>query len=412
MLDKHHPYHQVNGGRYPYFQSLALDTLILDVIAVDDRTVKFELLRPDSSFLINLATDFAVILSEEYGAALLKQQKARNIDFRPIGTGPFKFFDYRKDSFIKYRRHDEYWRQSARIERLVFDITPKSSVRMTKLLTGECDVIAYPAAVELDIINRSDELQLTVKTGLNVGYMAFNTLREPFDIPEVRRAISHAVNRSAVLEAVYYGTATIANSMLPPVSWAYNASLPPIDFDPAYARELLAEAGLESGFEFDLWVMPLQRVYNPSPQKTAQLIKSNLADIGVRANLIHYDWHTFQNKVAAGEHDAVLLGWMADTPDPDNFFRPMLSCQALSLGSNRASWCNYEFDQLLNSALRTQHRETRKKFYGEAQQILHEELPLLYIAHALRIQAQRSDVKGLSANPFGGISFANAYRKH
>ncbi|WP_205695405.1 ABC transporter substrate-binding protein SapA [Corallincola luteus] len=410
ILDKEHPYHHVGGGQYPYFQSVGLDNLVMSVTTPDPFTVQFDLLRPDASFLTTLATDFAVILSAEYGEWLEKRRQQSYIDSRPIGTGPFSFATYRKDSYIKYRRHPAYWGPPAKLERLVFDITPAPSARLAKLITGECDVIALPSASEMTLLRKSEQIKLNLQTGLNVGYLAFNTQHPPFDDARVRRAIAHAIDRERLLAAVYFGTATLANSVLPPVSWAYNDALPVLDYDPETARELLQEAGLEQGFSFELWAPPVPRVYNPSPLKMAQLIKADLKKVGVTAEIVSYDWQTFRRHLQAGRHDATLLGWMADTADPDNFFRPLLTCQALSYGTNRAQWCDFEFDRLLNSALETPSRIQRKAYYSDAQKIISEQLPIFPIAHALRFQAYRKGITGMDLNPYGGIRFADAER--
>ncbi|MFD2097569.1 ABC transporter substrate-binding protein SapA [Corallincola platygyrae] len=411
ILDQNHPYHSIGGGQYPYFQGVGLGNLIRSVVAVDPFTVQFDLLRPDASFLTTLATDFAVILSAEYGDWLERRRQKPLIDTKPIGTGPFHFVSYRKDSYIKYRRHPAYWGPPAKLERLVFDITPPPSARLGKLLTGECDVIALPSASEMALLRKNENVRLSIQTGLNVGYLAFNTQHPPLDNVKVRRAIAHAINRDRIMAAVYFGTATLANSVLPPVSWAFNDSLPFVDYDPETSKALLAEAGLAEGFEFELWAPPIQRVYNPSPLKMAQLIKDDLAKVGIKTQIVTYDWQTFRRNLQAGKHDATLLGWMADTADPDNFFRPVLSCQALSHGTNRAQWCDFEFDRLLNDALSSSDRSVRKHYYEDVQEIISKQLPVFPLAHALRFQAHRSNIKGMGLNPYGGIRFSEAERE-
>ena len=153
-----HPYHYVSGGRYPYFESLGLAQNIASVERLNGYRVEIKLTRRDSSFLANLATDFSVMLSQEYGEALLQQGLPNRIDQYPIGTGPFKFENYRKDHYIRYQRHQTYWGEQNNAERLIYDITPKSSLRLAKLMTGECDATAFPAQTELEIIRSRDDL--------------------------------------------------------------------------------------------------------------------------------------------------------------------------------------------------------------------------------------------------------------
>ena len=174
-------------------------------------------------------------------------------------------------------------------------------------------------------------------------------------------------------------------------------------FDPERARELLAEADLADGFSMDIWAIPVQRGYNPNARLMAERMQSDLARIGVRANIVSYEWSTFRRRLAEGLHDSVLIGWSADHADPDNFFRPLLSCRAKESGNNRAQWCDPLFDDLLNAAIRTELMPTRQNFYQQAQEYLAIEVPLLPIAHSVRFQASQADIEGLQLAPFGGI---------
>ena len=158
-----HPYHDVSGGNYPYFQSLGLKSTIKDVTRVNGYRVEISLYKPDSSFLANLATDFSVILSAEYAMNLLTEGSPSELDTLPIGTGPYKFVGYRKDQFIRYQRHSDYFLDTIGPENLVFDITPKSSLRVAKLITGECDAVAFPSQNDLEVIREREDLTLLEK---------------------------------------------------------------------------------------------------------------------------------------------------------------------------------------------------------------------------------------------------------
>lgn len=410
IMDKSHPFHYQGGGNYPFFQSVDWANLVERVIAVNSTTVRFELSRPDSSFLSNLATDFAAILSAEYGAAVLAQGQPGRIDSHPVGTGPFRFKEYQKDVLIRYYRHKTYWRELAKPEQLVFDIVPNNARRMAKLFTHECDVVAFPRVAELGLISQRPDVDVQESTSMNVGFWAFNTAKPPFDNAKVRLALAMAINREAILQAVYFGYATAANSVLPPTSWAYNAELPQLPFDQTQAKALLAEAGYANGFSMDIWAMPVQRLYNPNALKMAEMMQADLAQIGVRATIVSYEWNSFRRKLSNNEHDSVLIGWSADNADPDNFFRPLLSCSAAQTGTNRANWCDANFDRLISQALLTSDQKQRRSYYMAAQQYLAEQMPLLSIAHSQRFQALNSDISGIDINPYGGISLATAVK--
>lgn len=400
-----HPYHYVSGGRYPYFESLGLAQNIASVKRLNGYRVEIKLTRRDSSFLANLATDFSVMLSQEYGEALLQQGLPNRIDQYPIGTGPFKFENYRKDHYIRYQRHQTYWGEQNNAERLIYDITPKSSLRLAKLMTGECDATAFPAQTELEIIRSRDDLLLAEKPGLNVGFWAFNTQRPPFDNPDVRRALAAAIDKNTLLEAVYFDSATRAKTLLPAASWAFQNDADDTAYNPVLARKLLENAGVEPGFTMTIWAMPIERAYNPNAAKMAELIQRYLREVGVIATIVSYDWATFRRHLQEGLHDSVLIGWSADNGDPDNFYRPLLSCGAIPSGTNRAMWCDKDYDELLDKALQTEDLEARRLIYQQVNRLLYERLPLVPIAHAYRYQAYRNELEGMTINPFGGVRF-------
>lgn len=405
-----HPYHNVGSGNYPYFDSLGLNQTIKDVKRINGYRVEIILFKPDSSFLANLATDFSVILSAEYGMQLLEQGKPSQIDHYPIGTGPYKFSAFKLNQYIRYIRHPDYFAPTTGAQHLIFDITAKSSLRMAKLITGECDAVAFPSQSDLAVITDREDLVLLEKPGLNIGFWAFNTSKAPFDNPKVRRALALAVDKTSILDAVYLGQATRAKSIVPSASWAYQSDSRELGYNPVRARELLDEAGLPYNFSMDIWAMPVQRAYNPNAMKMAQMIKSYLNEVGITLNIISYDWNIFRENLTLGKHDSVLIGWNADNGDPDNFYRPLLTCDAIPSGTNRAMWCNQQYDDLIQQALSTDNFETRKQLYKAANDLLFEQMPLMPIAHAFQYQAVRSNIRGMEINPFGGIRFDDVER--
>lgn len=405
-----HPFHHVSGRGYPFFTASGIHDLIESVEALDAHTVEIRLKQRDSSFLANLASDFAIILSAEYGAQMLAAGTPELIDQQPIGTGPFRFREFRKDVLVRYSRHEKYWREPAASEQLVFRITQSDHKRMLMLLTQDCDISPYPPARDVEWLQQRDYIKLQAAVSPNTAFWAFNTERPPFDDPLVRRALAHAVDRDALLRAVYFEHAVRADSILPNTSWAHHPLPDAYTYDPGLARELLQEAGYTDGFSMDIWAIPVQRAYNPNARLMAERIQSDLARIGVRASIVSYEWSTFRRRLAEGLHDSVLIGWSADHADPDNFFRPLLSCSAKLSGNNRAQWCDPMFDELLDAAIRSELLTTRQNFYQQAQEYLATEVPLLPIAHSVRFQASRDFIKGLELLPFGGIELRHARR--
>lgn len=193
--------------------------------------------------------------------------------------------------------------------------------------------------------------------------------------------------------------------MLPETSWAYSAELN-LSLRSAKAIELLQQAGYPNGFSMNIWAMPVQRAYNPNAQRMSELMQADLARIGVQADIISYEWNTFRQRLARGEHDSVLIGWVADNADPDNFFRPILSCAATRSGNNRTQWCDPEFDQLLVEAITETEPQQRKQLYQQIENYVMQQAPLVPIANSLRFQAHRADIQGVELPRMAASVFA------
>lgn len=409
--DTSDPWHMVSGGVYKYYNDMGFNDLIQDVIKLDDYTVKIVLSKPDSPFLSNMAMDFSSILSKEYADAMMKAGSPEQLDLKPIGTGPYQFVKYEKDAFIRYAAHPQYWRGREKLDKLVFAITVDPSVRYARLRAGECQVMAYPLPTDIKSMKKNPLIIVDEQPGLNTAYWAFNLRKPPFDQAKVRQAMNYAINRYALLDVIYQGTGKIATSVIPPAIWDWKGPDSVYEYNPDRAKKLLAEAGYADGFETDLWAMPVQRPYNPNARKMATLMQQDLSKIGVKANIVSYEWGTYLKKSRDGEHQSILLGWTGDNGDPDNFFTPLLSCAATESGNNRSFWCNQEFDDLISLARIEQDQVKRTKLYRRAEVLFKRDAPWLTIAHSVRYQPYLKNVQGLKIDPFGGIYFTGVSLK-
>ena len=400
--DENSPYHKISGGSYDYYGDMGFAKLLTSITAPDPYTVVFTLAEPQAPFLADLAMDFATIMSAEYADTLMKAGKPEQLDQVPIGTGPFSFVAYQRDATIRYRRFDAYWGPKAKLDGLVFSINKDPAVRLAKLRANECQVMAYPTPQDLPGIKADPALTLMDLPGLNVGYLAFNNMKKPFDDKRVRQALNMAIDKKAIIDAVYGGAGQPAKNLIPPIMWSYNNSITDYPHDPAAAKKLLAEAGYPEGFETDLWAMPVQRPYNPDARRIAELMQSDLAQVGVKAHIVSYEWGEYRKRVQAGEHQMAELGWTGDNGDPDNFFTPLASCASARVGGGSASkWCNKDFDALLAKAVGLSDQGERAKLYEQAQVIMHEEAPFFLIAHSVTFQPMRKEVTGFVMSPIG-----------
>jgi dipeptide transport system substrate-binding protein len=404
MWQQDHPYHSVSGGSYEYFTSVGLPGLLKSIEKVDDQTVRFTLNTPNATFVPILAMDFASILSAEYADQMTEAGTPEQVDLQPVGTGPFQLVAYQKDAVIRYKAHPDYWEGKAALDDLVFAITPDASVRLQKLQAGECHVMPYPNAPDLEAIRSNPDLQLLEQEGLNVGYLGFNTEKEPFTDKRVRQALNLAINKEAIIDAVFQGEGTIAKNPLPPTLWSYNDAVEDYPYDPEQAKKLLEEAGV-TDLKTNIWAMPVQRPYNPNAKRMAELIQADWAEVGVEAEIVTFEWGEYLERSGKGEHQTVLLGWTADIADPDNFLGVLLGCAAAKDGANRARWCYKPFDDLITEAVKLSDQEQRTELYEQAQVIFKEEAPWVTVAHSIVFMPLRKEVTGYKIDPFGGHVF-------
>lgn len=400
------PWNQyVPGTTYEYYSSMGMADLIKSIEKVDDNTVKFVLNKPEAPFLANLGMDFAVIQSKEYADKLDADGARELLNQQPVGTGPFKFMGYQKDAVIRYVANDEYWGQRPKIDNLVFAITPDASVRMQKLQAGECHIMPYPAPADIAALKADSNLTVMEQPGLNVAYMAYNTTLPPFDKPEVRKALNMALNKQAMVDAVFQGMGQVAKNPLPPTMWSYNDAVTDDAYDPEAAKKMLADAGV-TDLTMDIWAMPVQRPYMPNARRAAEMFQEDLSKVGVKSNIVSYEWGEYLKK--SGEKDrtgAVILGWTGDNGDPDNFLGVLLSCDAADKGANRAFFCNEEFDAILAKARETTDQAERTKLYEEAQVMFKEQAPWATLAHSSVVMPMSAKVTGYIMSPLGTHQF-------
>lgn len=401
MADANHPFHKLTAGKsFSYFLDMGMDKTIDKIEKTDDYTVVFKLKHPEAPFIANLGMDFASILSAEYADKMKKAGTPEVIDRDPIGTGPFQFVSYQKDAVIRYKAFDAYWDGRPKLDHLIYAITPDASVRYAKLKANECQVMAFPKPADIESMKTNPSIKVMTKEGMNIGYIAFNVEKKPFDNKLVRQALNMAVDKQAILKTVYQGTGKVAKNPIPPTLWSYNDQIKDYTYDPVKAKALLAKAGYPQGIEVEMWYLPVTRPYNPDGKRMAELIQADWAKIGVKTKLMTYEWTEYIKRSKQGEQQAAMLGWAGDNGDPDNFLGTLLSCESISGGGNASRWCNKDFDALIKKAKLTPKQSERTKLYEQAQVIVHDEAPWLNVAHSLSFTPVRKEVIGFKMAAF------------
>ena len=405
MADKEHPYNKAYPATYPFMSDTGLDGNIESITKTDPLTVIFKLKKPDADMLSKIALPFASVLSAEFANKLLAEGKASQINQQPVGTGPFVMRRYEKDAQIRYVKNKEYWNaKDVLVDNLIFAITTDASVRFQKLKAGECHIMSQPKPQDIAAMKADPALKVDTAPGFNIGYLSYNTEKPLLAKLEVRQALDMAINRKAILDAVYQGQGQEASNPFPSSLWSYNPKLKNAAYNPEKAKELLKKAGVADGTEITLWAMPVQRPYNPNAKLMAEMIQADWAKVGIKAKITQYEWGEYLKRLKLGEHDTGLIGWTGDYASPDNFLGVLLTCEAIG-GSNYARYCSKEFDALVLKARNSVNQKERTELYTKAQEVFKKDLPWSTIAHSMVNQPMRKELNGFKISPFGDYNF-------
>lgn len=398
---------QAKKVRFPYFESIKLNQKIESVKALNPHTVQITLFKPDASILSHLASQYAIIFSQEYAVQLNADDNLVQLDLLPVGTGPYKVKNYFRNQYVQLEKNEDYWKKDAKIKNIIIDLSTDRTGRLVKFFNGECQIASYPEVSQLGLLKENDK-RYYVKSaeGMNLAYLAFNFQNAVIQDEQVRRAIAQAINRQRIIKAIYHNTATVANNIIPNISWASSVNTPDFayDFNPSEAKKVLQDKQLH----LNMWVLNEEQVYNPAPLKTAELIKEDLNNVGVNVT-IRSVTRTFlidQLNKKSENYDMILTGWLAGNLDPDSFMRPILSCNSASEMTNLSNWCDEDFDQLMDKALDSPNLWERAHVYNQAQELILSELPIVPLANMKRVLVVNSRVRHIEMNPFGSLNFS------
>ncbi len=416
MYDTANPYHKVSGGTYPMFDDF-VGPALKSVSRVSDDTVAFDLKVPSASLISALTVQSFSIWPAEYADAMQKAGTPDLFDQQPLGTGPFQLQEYQKDTLLRFHKFADFWgakggmpERAAKVDQLVYAITKDPSVRFAKLRTNECQIARYPSPADLPTMRTTAGIVVPEAPIAAESELAFRVDKKPFSDPKVREALAIAIDVKAILDSVFQGSGVPTASIVPSALWGHNATLTPRAYDPAKAKVLLTEAGYPDGFSTDLWAIPVTRAYMPNGRRTAELIQADWAKIGVKANIVTYEWGEFLRRRRAGEADVTMMGGTWDYPDPSELL-VWNTCDAIAGGNNVSHWCNKDFSDLIAKADIVTDTAQRAELYEKAQDVFNADIPGLILADVKGYGTMRDTVRGfklhfLGGQPFGGVSLA------
>jgi len=387
------PEHPANKlGKYPFANFFFGNVKAVE--AMDDSTVRFVLKEPRASFLAVLTAGAASIVSptavRKWGA---------DYPLNPVGTGPFRYVSWQRGQQLVLEKNQDYWKGAVKLDRVVYRPIVEDQARLTELMTGAVDLIVGVPPDFVGQLEGSAKVSIAKQVGAHVWYLGINNQKKPFDDKRVRQALNYAVNKDAIVKDVLKGTGAVSKGPVLPNTWGADAALKAYPYDPQKAKQLLAEAGYPNGFSTTLWV-PESGSGMQSPVAMSTVMQSNLKAVGVNVTLQTMEWGAFLAKLRTQEQELFALSWMAGTEDPDMVMYPLLhSSQWTPNGPNRALYKNTRFDELLTQARLVTDQAERAKLYREAQKILVEDAPWIFVDHEVQISASSKRVQGFKLHP-------------
>src|SRR5438132_244610 len=376
------------GGRgLTYYESYdprslhpALSTDVSGITVLGDSSIAFTLTEPLAIFPKFLAMPVA---------SVVPAPPPGDPTQGPVGTGPWRFVAWQHDDYLLFARNPSYWGGAPAGDTLTVRIIPEPLTRAAEFEAGRLSVIEVPFG-ETARWRAERPGQLVEKPALRVVYVALNNRRGPLRDARVRRAINHAVNVPEVLAMVYGGRGVLAHGAIPPGLAGSDTTRRGYGYDPAAARTLLAEAGYSEGIDVRLW----RTGTNVELSRVAQAIQAQLAGVGVRVELVERDASSQREAARKGEADMVILDWLADYPDADNFLYPLFYSGSFGPGGNYAFYADPGTDLLILRARRTTDDAARTALYRRIDERVYRAAPWLYLWFPTDLWARRPELVG------------------
>ena len=385
------------------FRRYSLFSNIASTEVVSDYVVKITLKQPFSAFVNVMAHPSSGIAS----AAAIKSL-GKELGQKPVGTGPFKFAEWRQPDYIRFVKNPDYWQKGLpKVDSITFKAVPDNNTRTAVMQTGEVHMVSNVAYEQVDVLKGNAKLEVRVVPSIYARYVAMNTLKKPFDNPKVREALNYAINKQALAKVAYNGYAEPLPAVVPP-GVEFSVKTGPWPYDVAKAKQLLKEAGYPNGFETELW-----SVYNhTTAQKVIQFLQQQLALVGVKAKIRALEAgqrvelvEAVQKPEEAGSQ-MVYAGWSASTGEADWALRPLLGSGAWPpRGVNYGYYKSEALDKALADALASNDRAKKATLYKQAQEQVWKDQPWIFLLSEKLVFAHTKNLTGAHLMPDGSLNF-------
>ncbi len=383
----------------------------VDRVEVLDRlTVVVHLKRPDAGLLFNMSDSLFGVVPRGSG---------KDFGLHPVGSGPFRFVSAVQDKEVIVERNHDYWADrvdklpevaagAQRIERIQFQVVPEAITSALELQKGSADLASN--VVTLDMVHTLESrLNLKVESGMGspVIYVTFNVTDALLRNNKVRQAIACAIDRQAIVDAIWRGQARLANTLLPAGHWAAaaNDSMAQYPHDVARAQRLLDETGFPAGRDGVRLRLTMKASTDETTRLMAAVLQQQLRAAGIALEIRSAEFGTFYADVTKGAFQIYALRWIGSNEDPDIFRYAYGSGSFPPKGGNRGRYSNARVDALLAEAAASSDRAVRKKDYVEVQQILAEELPSIPMWYPNNEVVHTRRIVNVRPRPSGNFDF-------
>jgi len=364
--------------------------------------VRITLDRPNAALLSTLSQPFVAMQSPRRLAGPGSEV--------PVGTGPFRL-DSARPGRVELSAFDGHWAGAPRLRRLVFRRFPDEAALAQALASGEADVSSAIGPLRAARLRADPAITLDSQTGLNLIYLALNNERGPLADARVRRALSRAIDRQGLAREILAGHAEPAHTALPPNLFGHDTRSRELVLDRDAARRLLAAAHVPEGFETTLTVSRTPRPYLLDPLLVAARLRDDLAHVGLVVRLREVaSWTEHVALTSRGDFDLALLGWQADTLDPNDFLTALLDSGSIGT-TNRARYRSAAMDGLLKRARMDSAPLARLTLYRQAQELFQADMPFVPLYHSSVFTAHRRDVRGVIIGPTGILRYDKAWKQ-
>ena len=360
------------------------------VDVVDDYTVNVELKAPYAPALRNLSVPFAAIVPK---AVVEADEEAFKL--HPIGTGPYKFVEWKQGDSVTLERFDDYYAGPAETQKLVMKVIPEASQRTIALETGEVDLAYDLLPNDLEKVRSNSDLQLFEAPSLTCYYISMNMNKAPYDDQKVRDAVNYAIDRQLIIDTIASGSGEPADAIIAPAVFGY-FSPGAYEYDPEKAKSLLAEAGYPNGFETSIWVND-----NQTRVEVCQAVQAMLQDVGITCNIEVMEFGSFISRTSAGEHDMGYFGWVTSTTDADYTYYSLEHSSQQGAAGNRSFIADPEVDKLIETGRTSADESVRLKAYEDLAVKLKEVNNNAPIYYSTITAGANAKVEGFVMDPIG-----------